>query len=123
MLRYYIWGGKESYLVRQQIREKVSAEEGDNSSLELPEWKRLVAFVGIVISAPQDIFQCAYVCRELSMHFGVGRMEKYDQRLKQTLRSNSRLRQYSLALAEYLVLASGIPKDLYKNIEKVLLEA
>ena len=120
ILRYYIWGGKEVYLVRQQLRERI-AEDKDALHLDLPEWKHLVSFVGIIINAPQDIFECAYVCRELSLRFGTKPIEKFDQQLSKVLKTNGRVRQFTLALVEYLVLASGIPKETSKSVEAFLL--
>jgi hypothetical protein len=122
ILRYYIWGGKETYLVRQQLREKLAKEETDANTLDLPEWKRLVGFVGIIIGAPQDIFRCAHVCRELSIRYGAGPIEKFDHQLIKAIKTNSRIRQFALALAEYLILASGIPKDFGNSLEAFLLK-
>jgi len=121
ILRYYIWGGKESYLIRKQLREKIGTENGPASSFDLPEWQRLVSFVGIIMSAPQEIFRCADVCRELSIRFGSGVSEEFDLLLAKSIRTNKRVRQFMLALSEYLIAASGIPKDLNSRIEKVLL--
>jgi hypothetical protein len=61
VLRYYLWGGKESYNIRQQLRERVTAENG--GAMELPAWESLVAFAGLIVSAPQSILHCAYMCR------------------------------------------------------------
>ena len=65
VLRYYIWGGKESYNIRQQIREHSSATKGSN--VELPAWDSLLSFSGLIMTAPQNMVECAYVCSEFSI--------------------------------------------------------
>jgi hypothetical protein len=119
VLRYYVWGGKESYNIRQQMRDRQAAENG--TPIELPAWDALVAFAGLIVSAPQSILQCAYACREVSIRAACGPHSNFDKRLSHRLKANSRIRQFSTVLGEYLATAGGLPKDMTKRAQDVLL--
>jgi hypothetical protein len=121
ILRYYIWGGKESYIIRKQLREKIGKDGGDAVALDLPSWEKLVSFVGFLIEAPQHIFVCADVCREISIRTGSVPNEELDKGLSESIKKNRRVRQYTLALSDYLVSAAGLPKDLGKRVGELVL--
>src|SRR5262249_38407578 len=46
VLRYYLWGGKESYITRQQLRQQLGAES--EVPIEIPAWDVLISFVGLI---------------------------------------------------------------------------
>jgi len=118
VLRYYVWGGKESYNIRQQMRDRAAIENG--TAVELPAWGALVTFAGFIVSAPQSILECAHVCREASIRVAAGPNSKFDEHLSYRLKSNTRIRQFSVALGDYLVNAGGLPKDLSKRAQVLL---
>jgi len=118
VFRYYVWGGKESYNIRQQMRDRATAENG--ITVELPAWDTLVAFAGLIVSAPQSILECAHICREISIRTATGVNAPFDTRLSNRLKSNTRIRQFSAALGNYLVVAGGLPKDLATRVQNVL---
>jgi hypothetical protein len=119
VLRYYVWGGKESYNIRQQMRDRAAAENG--STVELPAWDALVAFAGLIVSAPQSILECAQACREVSIRFAFGPDSNFDKHLSHRLKVSTRIRQYSSALGDYLVTAGNLPKEIAKRAQDVLL--
>ena len=121
VLRYYLWGGKESYDIRQQLRDK-STVKGD-APVELPAWDLLVAFVGLILSAPQHILDCAHICRELSFKIASGSDHNHDRVLSERMKANSRVRQFSGALGDYMVAAGGLPKDTAKRVQEVLFDS
>jgi len=121
VLRYYLWGGKESYDIRQQMRNRAGAENG--GPIELPAWDVLLSFAGLIVSAPQSILECAHVCREFSIRAAVGANADFDKRLAERLNTKPRIRQFSAGLSDYLVAAGGLPKDLAKRIQSNLFEA
>jgi hypothetical protein len=123
VLRYYLWGGKEAYSIRQQLREKAGVEATIASPVELPAWDLLVSFAGLVISAPQSLLGCAHVCRELSIKIACGGNSKFDENLGRRLTENSRARQFTTALSDYLVAAGGLPKDFAKHVQDVVFGA
>lgn len=118
ILRYYLWGGRDSYSTRQQIRQRSSSMEDDQGAVELPAWNLLVSFAGIVVSSPQNLIQCAHVCRELSIRFVSGPNALFDDQLRNTVVSNNRVRQFITALGEYLVAGGGLPRDMIQRINE-----
>ena len=83
VLRYYLWGGKESYGIRQQMRDRSAPDNGH--SLELPAWEALLAFAGLIVSAPQSVLECAHVCRELSIRVAAGVNADFDKRIREAV--------------------------------------
>jgi hypothetical protein len=119
MLRYYVWGGKESYSIRQQMRDRATTENG--STVELPAWDALVAFAGLIVSAPQSILECAHACRDASVRAASGPDSNFDKHLSHRLKVNNRIRQFSTALSNYLAVAGGLPKEIAKRTQDILL--
>jgi hypothetical protein len=118
ILRYYLWGGKENYLIRQQLHDKVLVD-GAVGAVELPKWTDLVSFASLTVSAPQNVFECALVCRELAIRLATQSEKPFDAALTARLKSNTRIRQFSLALSDYLVDAGGLPKDLGRRVQQL----
>lgn len=116
-LRYYLWGGKESYQMRRQMRDKAAADNPALGAVELPAWDKLLAFVGVVLSAPQSIFECAYFSRELAFRVVCGSSAAMDIGLAKASSGNTRIKQFSIGLTDYLVVACGLPKDLGKAVQ------
>jgi hypothetical protein len=119
VLRYYLWGGKESYDLRQQMRDRTAAESG--TAVELPAWDVLVAFAGLIVSSPQSILECAYACREASVRASFGADPNFDKHLSCHLKSGTRVRQFSTALGDYLATAGGLPKEMARRAQEVFL--
>jgi hypothetical protein len=119
VLRYYVWGGKESYNIRQQMRDRAAVDNG--TTVELPAWDALVAFAGLIVSAPQSILECAHACREVSIRTAFGPNSNFDKHLSHRLKASTRIRQFSAALGDYLVTAGGLPKEMAKRAQDVLL--
>jgi hypothetical protein len=121
VLRYYIWGGKESYELRRQMRERLERDAPETASFDLRAWDKLVAFARLVVNAPQEIFSCAMMGREIAIRQATGIDPELDSRLRGLLNSSKRARQYSLSMAEYLVSASGLPQEMLKAAEALYL--
>jgi hypothetical protein len=117
-LRYYLWGGKDSYSIRQQMREKSGSD--NEVPVELPAWNALQSFVGLIVSAPQNILECAHVCRELSIMTATGTNSDFDKALSVRIKTNSRVRQFSASLSDYFISAGKLPNDLGENIQRIL---
>jgi hypothetical protein len=120
ILKYYIWGGKETYQIRQQLKDIAAAKNGN--AMELPAWDLLVKFVGLIISAPQSILECAHVCRELSIRTAAGKNDEFDKRIAERHKASTRIRQYSLGLNDYLVDGGKLPKDFGKVVQGIMFE-
>lgn len=121
VLRYYIWGGRESFEIRKQLHERSTRDQVGATALELPAWDRLVDFVGLLIASPKDIFNCSYVCREFAMRTVTGADELLDRNISKSLDANRRVRQFVLSLSDYLGAAANLPKDLVKEVERTFM--
>ena len=69
-LLYYIWGGKESYQIRQELRQKTDTS---GTAQDFPSWEKLVAFAGLVIAGPHELFGCVRIGKVLmceKLHMG-----------------------------------------------------
>jgi hypothetical protein len=113
-LLYYIWGGKESYQIRQELRQKTDAS---GAIQEFPSWDKLVSFAGLVIAGPQELFGCVNICREMSIRMLSGKLTEQEKGLSKMLSANKRARQFIMAASEYMIAASGLPKDLTERIQ------
>jgi len=122
LLRYYIWGGKEAYELRRQMREKLDKDAPESKAFDLRAWDKLVAFAGLVMHAPQEIFRCAIISRELAIREVNTPDANLDICLNAMINSNKRVRQFSLSMAEYLIAASGIPREMNTAIESLFLK-
>ncbi|KLK93934.1 hypothetical protein AA309_05485 [Microvirga vignae] len=120
LFRHYIWGGQEAYELRRQMSELMPRDEKAKVPFELANWAKLVDFAGLVIAAPQSVFQCAHVCRELSIRSASGPVAQLDARIGETVRRNARTVQYIMALSSYFVGAANLPRDLAKAVEAEL---
>jgi hypothetical protein len=102
------------------MRDRAANENG--TTVELPAWDALVGFAGLVVSSPQSILKCAYACRELSIRAASGPNAVFDNQLSQRLKSSTRIRQFSAKLADCLVTAGGLPKDMGKRTQAILFD-
>jgi hypothetical protein len=118
-LRYYIWGGKEAYLIRQQMRDRSHSEQ---SAVELPSWNLLVAFAGLIISSPQSVLDCAFVCREISLRTASGTNADFDKGLQKYVQNRPRVRQFTISLSDYLVAAGTLPKEFASSAQEIVLK-
>jgi len=116
-LRYYIWGGKESYQVRQELRQKADPA---GQPQDFPSWPRLVSFAGLVIAAPQSLFGCISICRDLSIRAECGKAAEPEKRLAGMFRENRHARQFVFGASDYLIDACNLPKDLAKAVDEQL---
>jgi hypothetical protein len=112
-LRYYIWGGKESFQIRQEMRQRA---EASGTVQEFPAWERFVALAGVIITAPQDLFGCVNIGRDMAIRLACGRDTHRERRLSQAMAASTRARQYIMGLTDYLIAAAGLPKDLSARV-------
>ena len=108
-LLYYIWGGKESYQIRQELRQKADTS---GAIQDFPSWERHVSFAGLVIAGPQELFGCVNICREMSIRVLSGKLKEQEKRLSLMLSANKRARQFIMAASDYMIAACPLPNDL-----------
>lgn len=115
-LKYYIWGGKESYLIRQEIRQKSDS----TTAQDFPAWDKFAALSGLVISAPQELFGCINICRDLAIRVASGKESVHEKALSNSISLNKRARQFIMAAADYMVAAAGLPKEVAGRVQAEL---
>jgi len=124
-LRLYVWGGHESFAIRQALLETTlragAGNDGTTDLQEFPAWNRFVSFAGLIISSPADIFECAEICRELSIRQVVPSNADFDAKLKSRFKDNNRLAQFITAATSYVTDACRLPKDLEKKMNDAVL--
>ncbi|MCO6060380.1 hypothetical protein NG726_27475 [Pseudomonas sp. MOB-449] len=123
ILRYYIWGGRESYIQRREMKYSVQDAAGlKRAELELPGWDRFVDVSRGLLDAPAEIKSVLIPCRELSLRY-VSTIERAkDLQLKAGIRSSNRVLQFLLAASDYLCAATGLPKDFHISMKEALVD-
>lgn len=119
-LRYYIWGGRESYLIRKRMREKLSNSEGD-VSFDMPSWGKLVNLAGQVVTTPGSVFVASKVLREHNMSaLAANKKPSSEKYIIDQISTAGKIRQYIYGLSDYLVSACGIPKEFDQQLRNEL---
>lgn len=122
ILRFYLWGGRESYVVRQALlKDRSGAEATSASVVDFPAWEKLVSYFGLVVDAPQETFKCAHFCREVAFRIASSSDSDMDLGISAFVAQSPRAKQFSSGLVDYLVLACGLPRDLGKVVNSELL--
>ncbi|AXT36526.1 hypothetical protein D1820_16900 [Phaeobacter sp. LSS9] len=117
ILRYYLWGGRENYEIRQKM--KVLSGDGTGQA-DMPAWSKLIAYAGITVAAPNCVLECAHICRELSIRCLAEENDDFDKRIKLRMSENNRIRQFVSGMNGYLIDAGALPKDMAKTIDDLL---
>lgn len=118
-LKYYIWGGRDSYAVRTRLTELFAATRNEalNHEPELKDWSAFMELIRKLLDSPTDIQKCMFPIREFCF------MEVSEESLEKNgyvstyISNNKRIRQFSMAMAKYLVDSSRLPKEFHTNLE------
>ncbi len=125
-LRLYVWGGKEAFEIRQALRERAvqlnSGAEMPAEIQEFPAWDQLQHFVGLVVGAPQAVFECVNLCRDLSIRCVVTKGVDEEKNLASGVRGSNRATQFILAMGVYLASACQFPSDTKERVKEILAE-
>ena len=112
LIRYYIWGGRDTYARRQRMNDLfVMQGNGDNERLDLPEWEGFLELTRNMMDSPNDVIACCSPLRELSLKKITEPVAEKDEKLAQAVANSSRIRQFSIAQARYLIKATRLPTD------------
>ncbi|MEY7549334.1 hypothetical protein AB9D23_06895 [Escherichia coli] len=121
LLKYYIWGGKDSFILRHKKRELISSNDSSiqNIEPELRNWDDFIELTRSLLDSPNDIIKCCHVLREfsfleLSMHD-----IKKDEQLSTLISDNSRIRQFIMIMARYLTNSMKMPKDFINDLVSI----
>jgi hypothetical protein len=113
LLKYYIWGGKESFLQRQKMAKLFADSNHDPSMIEpsLQEWDTFVELTRKLLDSPSEVAKCCFPMREISFRNIVAPVKDKDLFLAKTIKSNNRIRQFITSQARYLVKAVKLPHE------------
>lgn len=109
-LRFYLWGGRESYDIRKNLSSKFKE---NNIEPELPEWVRLQKFTSSAISSPRSIIPSANIAQDLSLRSVTTEEITKDGVVRNAIETDDRAAQLILSSADYLVSACRLPREFY----------
>lgn len=119
LIKYYIWGGRDSFILRNKITELFSNtnEAASGTEPELKNWPEFMELTRKLLDAPDDILKCIGPIREISfMNISERSIEK-DQFNSSNINSNKRTRQFTVSTARYLVDAVKLPREFNQALE------
>lgn len=116
ILKYYMWGGREGYFQRRELRNAVMVAKGrEVGELELPGWSEFIQLSLSFLDAPADVRLSLVAIREISLRLlSEEKTELKDQVLGKRFQKSNRIRPFIFSSISYLVKACGLPKDLEK---------
>lgn len=121
VLRYYIWGGREGYIQRRDLKNTILEASGSKKGeLELPGWENFVQVSRTFLDAPSEIRETLIPCREISLRC-VSTIEKEsDKQLYLKIKKSNRISQFIRAASNYICKSTGLPKDFHDNFLNIL---
>jgi len=118
-LRYYMWGGKEAYNIRQQLSEKLPGAERPRS-VELPQWETLTQFAGIVVSSPHSAINGAFIAREAALRGLTAVDTVSDASANSRLQVDKNARILGKLLVKYLISACQLPREFIAATDQII---
>jgi len=121
ILRYYIWGGRESYIQRRELKNAVlDATGSEKGELELPGWDGFIKVSRTFLDAPSELRKALIPCREVSLRCISPKDDEVDKQLHIKIKKSNRINQFIIASSTYLYKATGMPKDFHDNILEII---
>ncbi len=113
ILKYYIWGGRDSLIQKQKMAELFASinKSPPSFSMEIPEWERFVELTRKLLDSPKDVFWACFPLRELSLRLLSSVNDEKDLYIAKTVSGSARIRQFMTFQADYLVHAGQLPKE------------
>ncbi|MDT3275308.1 hypothetical protein Q4Q54_17745 [Shewanella sp. SP2S2-4] len=115
ILKYYIWGGRESYTLKQNLQKAYNAvnqmHPEIDSELKMNKWMEFIELCRNLLDSPNDIQKCITPMRELGFRTVVEKNVLKEEYCKKIIVENNRIRQYSQQMAAYLISVGGLPKE------------
>jgi hypothetical protein len=123
ILRYYVWGGRESYILRRDLKNAALEASGiKKGELELPGWNDFVQVSRNFLDAPSELREALIPCREISLRCISTSSDEIDSQLQLKIKKSNRVNQFMIAASTYLYKATGLPKDFHENILQIILD-
>ncbi|MBW0449428.1 hypothetical protein EN871_11650 [bacterium M00.F.Ca.ET.228.01.1.1] len=113
LLRYYVWGGKENYELRQRLNIALKAAKGINepASFDLPNWDQFKELMRAYLDAPFALGAACLPMKEISFREISPVGAKQDFELSRRLKANNRIHQFSLVLLNYFSGLTRLTKE------------
>lgn len=121
-LRYFVWGGREGFSLRQRFHRAVQASKGQEepAALELPGWERFVEVMRSFMDAPLLVGSAALPLKDIGFRELCPPRELAERRIAAELRANARSRQFALAVNKYIASLSRLLHDCGGHLTQVL---
>ena len=112
-LRYFVWGGREAYELRQRLNVALKSARGVEAAaqFDFPGWAQFLEMFRSFLDAPFTLGPACLPIKDLAFRELSTPDPKIDARLVKRLQVNNRVRQYAISAASYLVSASKLPKE------------
>jgi hypothetical protein len=112
-LRYYAWGGKEGYALREKLHKALQANKGqeDVASFDLPGWERFVELMRTFMDAPLLVGSAALPLKDIAFRELCDVRELADRRIAGEMGANARSRQFTLLVNKYIASLSRMLHD------------
>ncbi|MDB5992755.1 MAG: hypothetical protein JWQ10_4158 [Herbaspirillum sp.] len=117
IIRYYIWGGKDNYDLRQRLNIALKNARGIDGvePFEFPAWEKFVTLFRSFLDAPLLLGSVCLPLKDLAFREVCNPVADLDRRLALRLNANERVRQFIMASSSYLIAATRIPKE-FKDV-------
>lgn len=121
-LRYYVWGGKDNYDLRQRLHAAVKTAKGvsDIEPFEFPGWDGFVEYFRGCLDSPLSVSATCLPLKDMAFRELVIPIPDVDRRISSRLKANNRVRQFALSAASYFSEASRVPRDFREMFSKEL---
>jgi hypothetical protein len=119
-LRYYIWGGRENYEIRQRLKDAVSKERGEPPAFDLPGWSTFLEVFRALLDAPTLVGSCCLPLQDLAFRELVYPQNDLDDRLRTRLQRNNRIKQFIALAANCVLAASRLPREFRSTTNQAL---
>nr|WP_158387934.1 hypothetical protein [Comamonas testosteroni] len=121
-LRYFSWGGREGYNLREKLHKALQANKGqtDSSAFELPGWERFVELMRAFMDAPLLVGSAALPLKDLGFREISQPSDLADHRIAKELQANGRSRQFALSVNKYIASLSRMLNDSGMHLNAIL---
>ncbi|WP_163391711.1 hypothetical protein [Enterovibrio norvegicus] len=117
-LKYYIWGGKDSFDLRNKLQHFQVAQSVLDGELKLKNWEGFIELCRNLMDSPSEIPKCVHPLREFCFQQIVDKNSGKDKHLKLAIEKSNRIRQFSSFMSSYLIGAADLPKDLNEYLDE-----
>jgi hypothetical protein len=121
-LRYFIWGGRDGYALREKLHRVLQASKGtdETTAFELPGWDKFVELMRGFMDAPLLVGSAALPIKDLGFRELCAPKELADLRIVKDLETNARSRQFAFATNKYIMSLSRMLSDCGDHVNETL---